>query len=699
MHSGTTKHGQSSSGRRADIQGLRAVAVLMVVAFHAGLPVRGGFVGVDVFFVISGFVITLMLSRERLRSGRIRLGKFFLRRFKRLTPALALMIAVTLIISAAILSPFGPQQTVVKTAVGAMLISANFVVDRTTDCYFCSDAALNPLAHTWSLSVEDQFYLIFPCLLALSWWLAERRRFPFGAWFAMVGFACLSFILAVIGSFAGIVASHDAGLRFGNGGLWIFMGFYSPFSRAWEFAAGALLAIGIARLSSVSGRFLSMLGFAGFCLIGASALLISPDQPFPGPWTTLPVIGTLMLLAGGTHALAPTTRFLSSRPMAVIGDWSYSIYLWHWPFIVFASQYVWHPNRVVLLGAAVASLVPAVLSYRWVEQPIRNLESVRPRRLVALVASTIIPPAIIGAGLWFGCERGWWSEPVRRLQAATLTAHIGDKSGCELRAPLGSEERGRCEWNEDAPGEPIYLVGDSHADHFSEAVIGASADLDRPVVIATAGSCPFVDVNLVRPGWGPADNGACRRYVQGTLNYLRHARHGLVVISNYDWSSSGVRVVSEPGDSGRDLLTSPDRRIEVLRDGLGKTVATLQSFGFRVLLVQDVPQWIGFKNTPQLWDVNRCSLLVTVRGRCVATRTLESAEAERAATRTTVAEVSEKLKTGLWDPGNEICPAGVCSTEGPSFVRYHDATHISVEQSIALAPSIRDAIELFDTRP
>lgn len=165
-----------ASSRRPDIQGLRAVAVLMVVAFHAGLPVPGGFVGVDVFFVISGFVITAMLHREWHQTGRIRFGRFYLRRFKRLTPALALVVAVTMVISIVVLSPFGPQQTAAKTAFGAMLLAANFVIARTTGGYFDAPAEANPLLNTWSLPVEEQFYLVFPALIAFGWVLAVGVR-------------------------------------------------------------------------------------------------------------------------------------------------------------------------------------------------------------------------------------------------------------------------------------------------------------------------------------------------------------------------------------------------------------------------------------------------------------------------------------------------------------------------------------------
>jgi len=222
-----------SDGRRFDIQGLRAVAVLLVVAFHAGLPVPGGFVGVDVFFVISGFVITGMIHRERSSTGRFRFGRFYLRRFKRLTPALSLMVAVTMVLAFCLLSPFTEQQPAAQTGIGAMLLVANFMIAYKTGDYFDAPAESNPLLHTWSLSVEEQFYLVFPAILLLGWVLSQRgrRRIPWVA--VLVGTAALiSFGLVMMGASALDPSTAKYLLEF-----------YSPLTRAWEFAVGALLAL------------------------------------------------------------------------------------------------------------------------------------------------------------------------------------------------------------------------------------------------------------------------------------------------------------------------------------------------------------------------------------------------------------------------------------------------------------------------
>ena len=367
---------------RADIQGLRAIAVLAVVAFHAALPVPGGFVGVDIFFVISGFVITVMLEREWRETGKVSFGRFYLRRFKRLTPALAMMIAITVILSAVIVSPLGLQQTTAKTAVGGIFLMANLVIAKTVGGYFDAVAGTNPLLHTWSLSVEEQFYLVFPALLVLGWIIARSRR----RWAPHV-------IVAGLGaSSLAVMLAPTAGLRLpGSESLW---GFYSPLTRAWEFAAGALLALVLTH-RSLTGTTATLTGTVGLGLVAASLTLIGEDTTFPGVWTALPVAGTLLLLAGGSDPAAPLSRLLSRGAMVGIGDWSYSIYLWHWPLIVFAG-FLWGRNTVALTAAAALALVPALVSYTRLEQPLRNLGRLTRRRWQVVIALTVVPPVHCG---------------------------------------------------------------------------------------------------------------------------------------------------------------------------------------------------------------------------------------------------------------------------------------------------------------
>lgn len=369
------------SPRRPDIQGLRAIAVLMVVAFHAGLPVPGGFVGVDVFFVISGFVITAMLERELIRTGQIRLGNFYMRRFKRLTPALALMVAATMVLTFLFLSPFGMQQTASRTAVGAMLLCANVVIAVSTGNYFDAAAETNPLLNTWSLSVEEQFYIVFPVAIFLGWKVlrtpAARRRFSF---LLVSVIAVVSFALAILDST-------------GNspGALVRILGFYSPVNRAWEFAVGALVALSSSRLNRIPSRYSLAMGLVGAALLSASLWVIRGDVPYPGVWTLLPVLGTVGLIVSGADSSHAISQFLRSGPMVRIGDWSYSIYLWHWPLIVIAV-FIWPQFKLVPLGAVLVSLPIAYFSYSRVEQPLRSLPALSHARMARLFVLAVVAP-------------------------------------------------------------------------------------------------------------------------------------------------------------------------------------------------------------------------------------------------------------------------------------------------------------------
>jgi peptidoglycan/LPS O-acetylase OafA/YrhL len=450
---------------RPDVQGLRAIAVIVVVLFHAGLPVSGGFVGVDVFFVISGFVITAMLQREWRDTGRIGFGRFYLRRFRRLTPALALVVAVTVVASLLILSPFGPQQTAAKTGFGALLIAANVVIVRTTGNYFDAPAAGNPLLHMWSLSVEEQFYLAFPLILMVAWTASRRWRARWAPGVAIAAVALVSFGLAwyALGREMGWVESS-------------LIGFYGPGSRAWEFAVGALLALALPRLERLPGWVATASGLLGGAALAASLFIISESTPFPGPWTLLPVGATLLLLASGTHD-HPVRRALACRPMVKVGDWSYSIYLWHWPLIVFATV-LWPANDTALVVAATVSFVPALVSFYWVETPIRRLRPLGRMGTAALVAVVVLPVLALSAG-----AVRWSNGELEQLASGDARAvydgeiawkdhdfKLGGFEDCTDPTMLKMVEEApnhepRCQQSKPGKDVDLALIGDSHVEH------------------------------------------------------------------------------------------------------------------------------------------------------------------------------------------------------------------------------------------
>jgi peptidoglycan/LPS O-acetylase OafA/YrhL len=519
-----TRHSVSGTGsvRRPDIQGLRAVAVLMVVAFHAGGPISGGFVGVDVFFVISGFVITAMLQREWVASGRIRFRRFYIRRFKRLTPALAVMVAVSTAAAVLVLSPLGPQQTAAKTAAGAMLLSANWVIAGVTGDYFDAPAESNPLLNTWSLSVEEQFYLLFPALLAIGWVIVGRRRGWFGSRATILivaAVAVVSFALACLGA-AGFSVIGDE----------YTVGFYGPLSRAWEFAVGALLALTVPSIWTPSKKHVPALAIAGAAALVASLWLIDGTVAFPGPWTLLPVVGTLLLILAGTGNVNPVSRALATRPMVKIGDWSYSLYLWHWPLIVFATL-LWPQSGWAPRIAAALSFVPAVASYKWVEEPFRNLQGVRVRRGAILATAVVVPPIAIAAIVGSAATRYW----TPKYESGEIrVAHEGDIGQVAFHTYVDQhnypcmpteirkhavtwEGLLRCHQSQPGAAVEVALIGDSHAEHLFLGLAEALPDRnvayyivnDRPVVenpdfkriLAFVGDSPSIRTVVLTSYW------------------------------------------------------------------------------------------------------------------------------------------------------------------------------------------------------
>jgi len=657
------------SNRRLDIQSLRAIAVILVVGFHSGLPIPGGFVGVDIFFVISGFVITSILLRENKRYGRISWRRFYLKRFKRLAPALALVITVILISSVFLLSPSGTQQIVAQTGIGAILLGANLVIPQTTGGYFDPLGDTNPLLHTWSLSVEEQFYLFFPLIFVLGWLLSrERSRVPVLI-LLMSCLAVISFGLALTGS---------SGLSFPGSN--VLLGFYSPLTRAWEFAAGALLVLVLSYVKLSPGKVtLTVTGILGILAVAASLFLITPGTPFPGFWTLAPVFGVVLILFAGSWENRLSLS-LSTGPLPKLGDISYSLYLWHWPAIVFSSL-IWPGNGVAIAGAVLVSLALAVSSYHLVERPFQLVQTRRLKDWITIASVTVLMPLAAASALLLANHEGWWSKEVKSFQIATTEWHIGLENGCDTRDPLGLSSVD-CHWNPTGLGPPIYLLGDSNADHFSEGVILAGEALDRPTVISSTNSCPFITGALLDLDKGGRSDKSCAQYVEGSIDFLMAASPGTVIISNTNsyWASSRF----EFGPTPENVSSDPNIKVSRFESELSLTAKTLMSGGHTVILVQTVPKWDGRTE----WDPSECDLLSVRRGDCSATQSLSNAQNATSSVRTAVAAAASNSGASVWDPGQDICPAGICSTDGPGFYRYKDNTHLSVPQAEALAPTI-----------
>jgi peptidoglycan/LPS O-acetylase OafA/YrhL len=368
--------------RRGDIEGLRAIAVLLVVAYHAGVTeLSGGFIGVDVFFVISGFLITSLLLREVDRTDSVNLLEFWARRIRRILPMSVLVIAVTVVASIFMLEE-QRMENLAAVALGALAFCANFVLYFTTGEYLSDVTLPSPLQHYWSLAVEEQFYIVWPLVVyALARYTREMFR---------------NILLAVIvlgGGFS-LVASitvtpQDPGA-----------GYYLPHTRVWELLIGAGLAVVVTQIHLLPRHIRGIAGWAGLLAIVWSAWQFDSDTQFPGYAALLPVLGTAaVLMSNGSH-FGPE-RLLSLRPLQYIGARSYSLYLWHWPVLVlFEAQFglLSGPETAVLVAMSFAL---SMVTYDLVEQPIRHstfLSQTSRRTITAGIA--VVAVSLVGGAVF-----------------------------------------------------------------------------------------------------------------------------------------------------------------------------------------------------------------------------------------------------------------------------------------------------------
>lgn len=656
--------------RRRDIQGLRAVAVLLVVAYHSGLPVSGGFIGVDVFFVISGFVITRLLLHETDRAGRIDVRRFYARRVRRLLPALALLIIVVLPMAAVIQSPLGSMQVAARTAAAAALFVSNAVLFLEPAGYFAAPAAMNPFLHTWSLAVEEQFYLMFPGLMVLAAYVAMRRRVSrlLVTFSLLLALSVASLLLAIY-----LTASDGLPFHAHNAAF----SFYSSPTRAWEFGVGALIALGESRIRRWSSRValpIAVLGAAGV-LWGAVA--ISATDPFPGINALVPVLGSgLLIVAGSVSAQQPVGWVLSSAPMQWMGDLSYSWYLWHWPLIVFTNNLLSAEYQWLVPCAGVLSLLPAWLSKRYVEDPIRAGRKLADLRAPRLAAASVGLAVLVSAVI-FGAAQ--IATPAIRDARAQRAAHLDVVRGCIGNMPDDEKTRLDCAWpgGGDVDSRSVVLVGDSNAGQFAEALIPAATQQNRTMILATNAACPFVELVL-----DPSPPG-CIDFVRSWTSALAAVRPGLVVIasasSDYFLADQHVRFrlpdtqewVGDDAGKGR-----------LWQQGMAAVLQKLSGARVPVVVVHTLPHFVN-------WDLYKCPGYEVWTSPSHCGRTVALADIQR---QQNIAMAAEQRAAGglpgvsTVDLGSAMCPDGVCRTNMGARWVARDGGHITVGEAQRLQP-------------
>lgn len=552
---------------RPDIDGLRAIAILTVVLFHAGLAwVPGGYVGVDIFFVISGYLITAHTYNE-VRAGTFSFATFYTRRAKRILPALLVVLAASLLAGWLLMTAEELRQF--TTSAIATIVGASNMLFWWKTNYFAPTAEQMPLLMTWSLGIEEQFYFVFPILLLLLY--RFRQNWLFGA---VLGLCIVSFALAVVG-----VRTAPSST------------FYLLPMRAWELGAGALLAISEIdrhRIWQNKPRwFANAAGLLGLGLIAAAVVFFGKGTPFPGEAALLPVLGAVLLIAGQGGWV--NRYILSLKPLTAIGLVSYSWYLWHWPLLSFGSVVTDRPLPLVSgLALITLALALAVITYKYIEQPFRHTK-LMPRTLlprygvVSLVAAVLFAIVSFTHGMpaRFGAATHQFHETVEAPQQTKCLAGYG-----ESKPDLTST----CLETTTTPA--VVLLGDSHAAAMGEALRDVVHAKGQTFHQLTKASCPALGgVTRYMPNH-PLHAAECLEFNQTVLDkILATPSMQTVIIVGY-WTAPIIEAAQgsrfmQAGQDGASL--TPDDNIPNFQQGIDSIVTQLSKAGKNVIVMHDIP--------------------------------------------------------------------------------------------------------------
>jgi peptidoglycan/LPS O-acetylase OafA/YrhL len=669
---------------RRDIEGLRALAVIAVIAYHAGVPgTAGGFVGVDSFLVISGFLITRILISERSDNGRINLAAFYARRARRLLP-ISTVVLVATAVAAALVLPATSLGSLGRDLVAAAGFGVNIVLALRGTDYLAGDADPSAIQHYWSLAVEEQFYLVWPAIIAVVTLGAARLRLRLTA----------TLIIVVVGSFTASVMLST------RTPTWAYFGLHT---RAWELAVGALLALGSHRLRALGPRTAATMSWLGLATLAISITAIDAGDAFPG-WVALaPVLATAALIAGGDNAGTPPSRFLGLGALGWLGARSYSLYLWHWPVLVLAPYAL--DRSLTALDTAVAIALVVVLSdlsHRYIENPIRfSLRlAAAPRRSLAVGLASIMITAAVGTATIMrqpdlstgvlaaapDVVDGLTPTTTVPVAAASTTsvaagapapettttsstlppapATIDNREAPPLAAIvaaldatvlpdnlrpnlfaanadtstlydtachqfLSASVAGPCEFGDPDGNITIGLLGDSHAAQWFAPIERIASDNGWRLIAHTQGGCPIIDTVT----WN-----------RGAATYLTQcAPWRDAVIGEFADADVDVVILSQHWG----LLTGPEGRAvsaATWQDALPGLFATIRAIGAEPVLMLDTPD--PYDSVPACASAHRNDLSVCEPG--VLRQT------ERAV-RTVAGSIADDLDVGLIDPHRWVC--------------------------------------------
>ena len=697
----STATGHRPASFRPDVEGLRAIAVLSVLAYHAGLPlITGGYAGVDIFFVLSGFLITGQLLKEVGNTGTVDLPAFYGRRFKRLLPAATLVLAFTAIGTWLLLPLTRFKDVAWDIGLSAVYLINWRLADQSVD-YLAEDTEPSPVQHYWSLAVEEQFYVVWPLVLLVVGLVVTRARTP------LLPTATLGLLAIAIPSLVWSVVQTQSSPE---------TAYFVTTTRLWELAIGGLVACGATVWPRLSPRIGTLLVVLGLATIGVSFFTITAATPWPGTAALLPTLGTAAALVGGASGRGPVLRALGSAPMLWVGALSYSLYLWHWPLVVLTEQGIFAGRTAPLwatVAAALASFPLAWAGNRFIENPVRFAAPFKRTRNALVLGGTLTATGALLAATLLAVAPG---KPTDDTAASTGGARVllpqesapgGDAasdasdspgSGTGPRAvnrvlparadasaypaapqtitpdPLEATEdvppqyEDGCQVEQDSPephecvlGDPeaekeIALVGDSKAFQWLPALDTWARENGYRVRSNTKSACSF-SAALQVPQGKPYPE--CQEWVAAVRDTLLTDPPEVLVFS-------GLRDVAQPADGGK-----PTRKAMV--EGYLENFEPLVAEGTTVVAIADTPQPGGkvyecVAENPE--NVSACGFQ----------------EKPGVGTPALQAVVEELDGASLIDFNDYLCPEGTCRAVVGGVLTYRQGSHVTATWVESLQP-------------
>jgi peptidoglycan/LPS O-acetylase OafA/YrhL len=662
------------AGFRPDLEGLRGLAVVLVVLFHAGVPyLDGGYVGVDVFYVLSGFFITGLLIKELEHSGRVSLPQFYARRGRRLLPAATLVLVVTAVASYLLLPPLRLAELGWDTITATWNV-ANFRFAEQASDYFAFGQAQSPLLHYWSLAVEEQFYLVWPLLI---WGAARLARGRLRVTVAVV------LAVVVLASFAWSVWLTPVNQA---------AAFYLLPTRAWELAAGGLVALVAVKIFPVLARsgWAALAGWAAVGALGWAVVTYEAGMLFPGSAAAAPVLATVVLILVGGARFGPG-MLLRAGPARALGRWSYSLYLWHWPFLLLPATWLGRPlsgeETAVVVAAAV---VVSAATYVWWENPWRTSQflgrSLRASFTFILVC--VLAGTAAGAGLLVAAkaERAGpavMNTAVQILSAPSVLGVVAEAADAQNPVPgnltpelsIARQNQsaayadrcfaevsdptvlGECVYGDPEGQVEVWLVGDSHAAQWFTVMDAIAKDRGWRLTVHARVLCSLVDGELENPLAKGEPYRECTWWQESLLAKLADQRPDLVVAS-----STSVLIST---------------REEEFYNRVGQIAA----LAGQVLILGDTPR--------QSSDVPVC---VSAHPESVSACQTLRVDAEPVAGLGVMSRTADRLGLPYQPTVPWLCTETTCPVIVGNVLMYRDPTHLTSAGSLLLRPLLEEAL-------